>query len=170
MINVTENNDQFVKEFEYFKDNPNEYQENIANYIAIGSSTLILITVAILLFNNNSNPVILNFILIIILLSLTLYGWHSDRYKRALKFNKSFYEGKLSELFDLESETFSLYTEIIKNSIKEENGITGGLVYWIYYVQNQEKSESQLLLIKHKKMVDEAVKELEEKKITNQKI
>lgn len=143
-----EENEEFLKEFNYFRDHPEEYKLKKEGFLEIFVSIFMLGFLLILaIFNAIKGPLneILFFIplvyfgLVLIVIH-KIYSYLGDINKRYHNFNKMVYKEKVSRLFgDINHPVLKKFKEVLVDDFNKLNGISGKTAYRIHYYMTDDK-------------------------------
>ena len=143
-----EENDVFLKEFNYFRDNPEEYKIKKEGYFE-GTAFILFLGLLLMLaiFNNIKVPldemlacIPLGYLILSALVMYKLADYLENINKRYYNFNKMVYKEKASRLFgDLNHPVLKKFKDILVDDFNKLNGISGKTAYRIHYHMTDDK-------------------------------
>lgn len=136
---------EFIKNFEYFKRNPAEYEKKKNSKLL--TFTMWLIAPMIVMLTVLVLPMFLiphwyiytvgiyaAIIIPIILISMVIFDFKN---MKAITFDNMIYKGKLTDLFsDINHPAIVKAKHIIESDIERKGGLSGGIAYYIYEEMN----------------------------------
>lgn len=167
MLNENEQNELFIKEFNHFKDNPEEYKikkEGLLSLATISFFSIFLFS--LMIFNmyesKNGEVIVWIFLAYLALGSIGLYllSGHLIKINERLdNFNRMVYMGKASELFiEMNHPVIKQFKDKLIHDFNHYNGIRGLTAYEIHYHMTDSRIKK---VMKQKELANRAIEEME---------
>lgn len=167
MTNKNGMNELFVKEFNHFKDHPEEYKrkkEGLFSLASISFFSIFLFSLMIFNMYESKNGAVIVWIILAYLalgsIGLYLLSGHLIKINERLdNFNKMVYIGKASELFiEMNHPVIKQFKDKLIHDFNNYNGILGSTAYDIHYHMTDSRIKK---VMKEKELANRAVEEME---------
>jgi hypothetical protein len=167
MLNENEQNELFIKEFNHFKINPEDYKikkEGLLSLATISFFSIFLFSLMIFNMYESENGAVIVWVIFAYLAlgSIGLYllfGHIIKINERFTNFNKMIYRGKVSELFiEMNHPVIKEFKDQLIHDLKHYNGIRGSRAYDIHYHMTDSRIKK---VMKEKELANQAIEEIE---------
>lgn len=161
-------NDLFLKEFNYYKEHPEDYKIKKEVLIPITVFLYLIGLIALIIWISSIDDQLNKLIYFIPLaylataaITIFLITCHFCRInKRVLEFNKMVYNGKVSDLFsDINHPVLKKFKETLINDLNSYNGIRALTAYNIYYHMTDARIRK---LMQEQELANKAMQEIEQ--------
>lgn len=143
-----EENEVFLKEFNHFRDNPEEFKIKKEGFFEGAAFILFLgLLLMLAIFNNTKVPldemlacIPLVYLILSAIVMYKLAGYLENINKRYYDFNKMVYKEKASKLFgDLNHPVLKKFKDVLVDDFNKLNGISGKTAYRIHYHMTDDR-------------------------------